>query len=147
MEPEMLSLAMSGATALITAMATDGWVSVRARTARLLGRDRAEAEVIEEELEESRTELTRARATGDPQPVSAMLEEEWRTRMRHTLRTHPEAAAQLRALLAELAPSQETASGTVHNTVTGTVHGHTVQAHTITGGVSFTTPPPPPPQH
>ncbi|WP_327255674.1 hypothetical protein [Streptomyces sp. NBC_01244] len=118
-------------------------MSIRARTARLLGRDRVEAEAIEGELEESRTELTHAREAGNPQPTLDMLEEEWRGRMRRTLRTNPEVAAHLRALLAEITPSQEAASGTAHNNITGTVHGHTVQAHTITGGVTFTTTPPP----
>ncbi|WP_069622509.1 hypothetical protein [Streptomyces niveus] len=55
---------------------------------------------------------------------------EWRSRLRRTLAADPTAAAELRALLAELSPEEPRAREVfdVHNTISGTVNGTVVQA-------------------
>ncbi|WP_328496994.1 hypothetical protein OHS59_32960 [Streptomyces sp. NBC_00414] len=131
MEPELAALAAAGATALVQQMVTDGWGNVRDRVVVFFSRGRDEA-AVEGELEESRTDLVAARDAGD-EDAAADVQASWRTRLRRTLRNDPEAAAELRTLLAELSlPSTVPATSTVHNSIRGGVqHGTVVQAHTV----------------
>ncbi|MFH8465610.1 hypothetical protein [Streptomyces sp. NPDC017991] len=134
MEAELAALAAAGATALVQQMVTDGWGNVRDRVVALFSRGRDE-EVVQGELEESRTDLVAARDAGD-EDAAADVEASWRVRLRRTLRDDPEAAAELRALLDELGP-QPTAPTTltVHNSVSGGVsQGVVVQGGTFSGG-------------
>jgi hypothetical protein len=60
LDPALAALTTAGASAVVAAMATDAWRSVRSGVARLLGRgqpDRVAA--LERELEESRADLER----------------------------------------------------------------------------------------
>ncbi|MDH6127031.1 hypothetical protein [Kitasatospora sp. GP82] len=119
MEAEIAALATSGATTLVGLMATDLWTQVRGRFASLFGRDRAEE--IAEELDEVREEL---RSSGD----SAASAAEWARRLRRALATDPQAAEQLRDLLAEFGPAAEDAAA-VRNVISGgTFHGTVVQS-------------------
>ncbi|MPY62423.1 hypothetical protein [Streptomyces spongiae] len=131
MEAELTSLAVAGATALVTQMVTDGWEHARDRVVAFFTRGRdGEDEVVEGELEESRAELVAARAADDEE-TAADVQEEWRIRLRRVLRTDPSAAAELQALLDELKHPVDQPKGAVHNTISGGVqHGVVIQAHT-----------------
>ncbi|MFE6986392.1 hypothetical protein [Streptomyces griseus] len=127
MEAELTALAASGATTFVGLMATEAWTQVRGRVARFLARGE-DTEAVDAELEESRAELTAARADADEE-TAADIEAEWRTRLRRALRANPEAAAQLRDLLDELAPLQPAGhTVSVTNTISGgTQHGPVFQ--------------------
>ncbi|MFJ8935414.1 hypothetical protein ACIRL0_06800 [Streptomyces sp. NPDC102365] len=131
MEAELVALAAAGATALVQQMVTDGWGNVRDRVVALFSRGRDE-EAVRGELEESRADLVAARDAED-EDAAADVQASWRVRLRRTLRDDPEAAAELRSLLAELDPRPTgPASSTVHNSISGGVqHGTVVQAHTV----------------
>ncbi|MFE6773044.1 hypothetical protein ACFVFD_29135 [Streptomyces fimicarius] len=141
MEAELTALAASGATTFVGLMATEAWTQVRGRVARFLARGE-DTEAVDAELEESRAELTAARADADEE-TAADIEAEWRTRLRRALRANPEAAAQLRDLLEELAPHQAT-NATVsinHNTINGgTYNSPVIMAQSIHGGSAPLTP-------
>jgi len=136
-DAELTELAVAGATALVTQMVTDGWAQARDRVAAFFARRRgddeeAEQQSVQGELEVSRDELVAARDAGDEEAV-ADVQAEWRNRLRRTLRADPHAAAELRALLDELAPDSDAqAKGSVHNTISGGVqHGTVIQTGTI----------------
>lgn len=139
MEAELTALAASGATTFVGLMATEAWTQVRGRVARILARGE-DTEAVDAELEESRAELTAARADAD-EDTAADIEAEWRTRLRRTLRANPEAADELRGLLEELAP-QQPAGTTVsinHNTISGgTYNSPVIMAQSIHDGVRTT---------
>ncbi|MEV6590505.1 hypothetical protein [Streptomyces acidicola] len=132
MEAELTSLAVAGATALVTQMVTDGWEQARDRIVTFFTQRRdGEGEVVQAELEESRAELVAAR-DADDEETAADVHDEWRLRLRRVLRADPSAAAELQALMNELRPPDDVPKGTVHNTVSGGVqHGTVIQAHTI----------------
>ncbi|MFE2292539.1 ATP-binding protein [Streptomyces sp. NPDC059452] len=138
MEAELTALAASGATALVGLMATEAWNQVRGRVARFLARNDEESAAVDAELEESRAELIGLRAGAD-EDSAADVEEEWRLRLRRALRTNPEAAAELRDLLDELAPLRSASTVSVT-----TVHGTNLQGATVHGGITFHVPPAPP---
>ncbi|WP_149822758.1 hypothetical protein [Streptomyces tailanensis] len=130
MDAELTALATAGATALVQQMVGDGWAGLRDRVVALFSRGRDEADV-QEDLEESRADLVAARDAGDDEAV-ADVRAEWRNRLRRTLRADPAMAAELRALLDELAPAADQAKGAAYNTFSGSVQqGIVIQAHTI----------------
>ena len=98
----LAGLASSGGTALVTAMATDGWKDLKPRFARLLGRGKAKrTEIAAARLEQSRTVL--AWLSG-PALARARAEQEiiWRTRLGDMLEEHPGTEKVLRSLVAEV---------------------------------------------
>ncbi|MEV4613600.1 hypothetical protein AB0K43_13505 [Kitasatospora sp. NPDC049258] len=114
METEIVALATSGATTLVGLMVTELWSEARGRFAALFGR---RSEAVCEDLDAVRAELL---AAEDQDAAAAGAEAEWTARLRRALAADPAAAAQLRALLDELAPHQPApAAGSVHNTITG----------------------------
>ncbi|MFD3918452.1 hypothetical protein [Streptomyces sp. NPDC058595] len=124
METELVALATAGATALVQQMATDGWTAARDRmVAFFAGRGSATPASVEEELDTVRAELVAARQDEDEQLITD-VHTEWRTRLRRTLAADPAAAAELRALLDELAPAAPETQPTsivYNNTMSGTV--------------------------
>ncbi|MGW0839972.1 hypothetical protein ACWD26_07385 [Streptomyces sp. NPDC002787] len=123
MDAELTTLAAAGATALVQEMVGDGWASLRDRMVALFSRGR-DADGVQEDLEESRADLVAAQDAGDEEAV-ADVQAEWRNRLRRTLRADPNAAAELRELLDELAPeSGYRGAGSVYNynTINGGVH-------------------------
>lgn len=138
MDAELTALAAAGATALVQSMVGDGWTHARERVVGFFTRRRAEgaddaAVAVGGELDEAREELVAARDAEDAD-TAADVQAEWRNRMRRALRDDPEAAAELRLLLDELAPERGTEGrgGTVRNTISGGVqHGDVIQAHTV----------------
>nr|WP_157166762.1 hypothetical protein [Streptomyces typhae] len=122
-------------------MVGDGWTAARERVVGFFSRRRAAGaagaaggeDAVAGELDEAREELVAARDAEDAD-AAADVQAEWRNRLRRTLRADPEAAAELRALLAELTPADgsEGSGGVVHNSISGGVqHGNVIQAHTV----------------
>ncbi len=142
MEAELTALAAAGATAFVQHMAADSWAQARDRLVSFFSRHRVgEEDLIEGELETSRSELTAALQTGDEQ-TALDVEAEWRTRLRRTLQATPAAAAELRAVLDDLAPNgngQRVVN--VHNTISGGVHHAPVIQTGILGSLNYGTPP------
>ncbi|MEV5594332.1 hypothetical protein [Streptomyces sp. NPDC052496] len=134
MDAELATLAATGASALVQQMVTEGWTQARQRVAAFFARrrDGGEEEALEGELEVSRTELVAAQRNGD-EDGAADVAAEWRVRLRRALRDDPEAAEELRRLLAELRPEEgaRVEVREVHNTISGGVHNAT----TIQAGV------------
>ncbi|WP_433534264.1 hypothetical protein ACQPZK_18950 [Micromonospora sp. CA-249363] len=87
-------------TALVGAIATDGWVSVRDAVTGLWHRalDTRAAENVGSDLESLRTEILEARAARD-QDTEDALTGEWRSRLHRLLRADPDMAAALREVL------------------------------------------------
>ncbi|WP_173095233.1 hypothetical protein [Actinomadura verrucosospora] len=107
MEP----LVMAAGTALVTAIATDGWQQARAGAVALWRRVHPErVPAIEAELEEVRGEVLAARDAGDRE-AEDRLADEWRHRLARLVAADPAAAAEIRRVLDEvwspLLPEQE----------------------------------------
>lgn len=128
METELVALATAGATTLVQQMATDGWGTVRRRMAAFLARRRgaADEEALQGELDDSRADLMAAQEEGDQDGVTGVTVA-WRLRLRRLLSEDPAAAAELRALLDEVAPDRDRPTvQKVENTINGGVHYGTV---------------------
>ncbi|WP_224310115.1 hypothetical protein [Streptomyces olivaceus] len=137
MEAELAALAASGATTLVGLMVSETWEQARHRLSRFFARD-GDENAVAAELRSSRSDMVAARDGADAEAV-ADIEAAWRARLRRALLSDPEAARELRALLAEIAPSDGAgeAAGAVHNIVSGGVqHGPVLQGGRFSG-VSF----------
>lgn len=96
MEPELLALASSGATTLITLMISDAWTQVKERVAVVLDRTGDEDAVLRK-LESDRTDLVAAIARGDSTRAVA-IEAAWRARLLESLESTPTLAGDLQGL-------------------------------------------------
>jgi hypothetical protein len=98
-EETLAALAVSGATAVVAAMATDAWQSARDGLVRLFrreGRDRQEE--IQRQLESDNALVAEA-GDADLRPAMAQL---WQARLASLLGSDPAAEGELRSLLDEL---------------------------------------------
>ncbi|MFI5530038.1 hypothetical protein ACIA8O_15990 [Kitasatospora sp. NPDC051853] len=117
----MTTLAASGATQVVGAIATDTWPAVKAAVLALWRRTHPER--VEAELEEAREELLAARETGRADELQGLLVNEWQARLARLLATHPELVDELRALVASLlAAAQERTGAQPAGSVTMTAH-------------------------
>ncbi|MEW1720277.1 hypothetical protein [Streptomyces sp. NPDC093109] len=133
MEAELAALAASGATTLVGLMVSETWTQARHRLARFFSRGRDD-DAVDEELRLSQEELLAARASEDDL-AAADIEAGWRLRLRRALRANPEAAEELRLLLAQL---EVEAGGkptvTVQNRISGGVqNGPVLQGQNFYG--------------
>ncbi|MGW0949242.1 NB-ARC domain-containing protein [Streptomyces sp. NPDC002623] len=136
MEAELAALAASGATTLVALMVSESWAQARERLAGFFARRRRAGQGVEAGLEESGEELGRARRAGDEETVAG-IEADWRSRLLELLQAEPDAAAELRGLLAELAPMVQ------HTVISGGVnHGPAFQGSHISGPITFNVQPP-----
>ncbi|WP_405015123.1 hypothetical protein [Kitasatospora sp. NBC_01539] len=104
MDPELLVLAGSAASAVVTALSTEVWQQARDGLAGLWRRSHPErAEAVAAEADATRNDLADARASGDT-AAQDELRAEWQGRIRRLLAADPAAAAGLRALVDELTP-------------------------------------------
>ncbi|MFG2919078.1 hypothetical protein ACGF0D_40140 [Kitasatospora sp. NPDC048298] len=119
MDAELLTLANTAGTTLVTLLATDAWTRAKSSVGSLWRRARPEAvEVIEADLVETREELLAARAAGDD-TVEGELVADWQRRLRRLLAADPGLGAELRRLLQEeLVPAPPAASQTWTGSVT-----------------------------
>ncbi|MGC0312146.1 hypothetical protein [Kitasatospora acidiphila] len=99
MEQELASLAMAGARTIVTAMATGAWETTRSGIARLFHGRGHELEVIEAKLDGDAAEVEREE---DRDAARQDLVGSWRRRLATLLREHPDAEAELRALMEAL---------------------------------------------
>jgi hypothetical protein len=99
---EVLSLASLAGQTVVTAAVTDGWGTAKRGFARLLGRgDAARTELAEQRLEQARDQLAVVPAAELGQ-VQAELAGAWRTRLLDLVEEHPDAVADLRALVEQI---------------------------------------------
>jgi hypothetical protein len=129
-------LAATGGAALVTAMVTDAWESVRTAFARLLGRgDPARTATAENRLEQSRQEM--GNLSGEElERASAEQETAWQVRLSDLLEDWPDAAQELRALIDQMLPPEPRPGGIVQNVIGSgraqqAVQGHGVQVNTF----------------
>ncbi|MFF4198959.1 hypothetical protein [Nonomuraea sp. NPDC001831] len=132
MEAELVALAASGASTLITLMVSDAWAQTKTRLAAVLGRTGDERETLRE-LEASRAVLVSALAEADDATVAA-VEGEWRARLSQLLLADSSCVEDLHFL----APVPGYA---VHNNITGRVQaGLLIQAGRIERSTFHTLP-------
>jgi hypothetical protein len=138
------ALAALAGNTLVTAAVTDGFETVRHKVARLFGRGKPEAGV-ERRLEATRQQLTTA-AAGELANVRAAQAGQWQTRFADLLADHPEVAAELSVIVAELQSVVPDASGAVRHIITGSVvHGPVLMGRDF-GNVTIDSAPHPPPK-
>ncbi|MEU1508160.1 hypothetical protein [Kitasatospora sp. NPDC005748] len=96
-QQEIVALAMSGATTIVAAMATDAWGNVRDRVSALLQRRGTEPRAaIAARLESSAEQVARSR---DVDRAREMVRGPWQLELEGFLDAHPEAVEELRAQL------------------------------------------------
>ncbi|MCX4822326.1 hypothetical protein OG883_21025 [Streptomyces sp. NBC_01142] len=132
MEAELVALATTGAAALVQQIVTDTWTSARGQVVAFFSRGAADPEAVGADLDAARADLVDAQRSADEE-TAADIQAEWRSRMRRTLQADPQAAAELRALLEELAPTLPVQQAVeVHNTISGGMqHGPVIQTGTV----------------
>jgi hypothetical protein len=92
-------VALAGKT-LVTAAVTDAWETARHRFARLFGRGKPDPGT-ERRLEATHSQLVAASAA-DLERMQADLASQWALRLTDLLQDHPDAEAELRALVDEI---------------------------------------------
>jgi hypothetical protein len=98
-------LVLAVASAVVTAMATDGWQQAREAVVKLWRRSRpGHVPAIETDLDETRAEVIAARAAGDRAAEDGLVAD-WERKLRHLLDADPALGMELRRVLGEeLAP-------------------------------------------
>jgi hypothetical protein len=96
---DLVALAGTSARALVAAMTTDAWQSVRSGFARLFGRVAGSRQRIEVQLDRNAELVAGA---PDPDRARLSLAGTWQLELESLLGQHPEAANDLRALLAQI---------------------------------------------
>ncbi|MFI6706149.1 hypothetical protein ACIBF7_06955 [Nonomuraea sp. NPDC050478] len=120
-------LVLAAATAVVTAMTTEGWQQARTAVAALWRRVHPErALAIEAELEETRAEAVVAHQSGDRQAEQELVGD-WQRKLRRLLAADPLLGDELRRILdqelAPLLPAPEQ-SRIRDITMTATAYGH-----------------------
>ena len=125
LEDAVAALASTASSALVTAMVSDGWADVKARFARLFGRDAAERAAAAHRLEQSRTTLT-GLSGADLRDAWTHQEAMWRKALSDLLERDLSVAGELRALADEVQAMTPGAAGPV--TQQTVAFGHAQQA-------------------
>lgn len=118
------ALAALAGNTIVAAAVTDAFEGMRATVARIFGRDKPDT-VIQRRVDETRQQLATV-APGEREGAHATQARRWETRFLDLLADHPEAAGELRALVAEFQSALPDAGGSVTNTISGTVIGGSV---------------------
>jgi hypothetical protein len=145
MGPELIALASTAASTLVSAMTTDAWRLVRTRLGKLLGRGDPPAETaVLEVLDEDAQAIAGAGDQADAPDIGA----QWTVRLRDLLRVEPDAAVVLRELVAELSAQGAGVAAAGGGVAAGRdvrirADRGGVAAGTIEGGVHLGNPPPP----
>ncbi|MFF8563454.1 NB-ARC domain-containing protein [Streptomyces albidoflavus] len=141
MEAELGAVAVSGATALVGLIVSEGFERAKSGLARILRR-RTSGAGDEEELQGAREELERARAADDSDAEAGVRERLGRM-LEDVFREDAGAAEELAQLLSQVAPE---ASRTFVSLVSGGVnHGPLLQGSPVHGGIHYHAAPAPPP--
>jgi len=101
---DIAALMALASNTLVAAAVTDAWEDVRHKFARLFGRGEADPK-IEQKLSETWRQLYAARPTGELERVQADLARDWVVRLKDLLADHPDAEAELAALVGEIKPA------------------------------------------
>jgi hypothetical protein len=126
-------LVLAAGTALVTAMATDGWEQARSAAAVLWRRVHPErVAAIEAELEEVRGEVLAARQADDQVAVEGLVSD-WQRKLRRLLADDPDLAGELRRVLEEewtplLPVAEQTGMRDIVQTAKASGHGRVYQA-------------------
>lgn len=103
MDPTLITLASAGGTAVVSAMATDGWNTFRTSVVALWRRFRPDSTAeLERDLETSRTALL-ATADTDIEQARQALQSAWQGRLLTLFLEDRAAAAEFEALLSKVA--------------------------------------------
>jgi hypothetical protein len=95
----LIALSMSGATALVTAAATDSWQEIRAGFRKLFGHgDQNRERLAERRLDEVATMIEQADETAREEVRETQVLA-WRTRLADLLEEEPDQAEELRTLI------------------------------------------------
>jgi hypothetical protein len=131
----VVALAAMAAAAVVQAMVTDGWEGVRHKVASLFGRGQPDV-AIERRLDATRDQLA-AVSAGELETVRAALAVQWETRFADLLADHPDAGAELAALVKEIRPAVAASDHGVAagGNVSATAQGGGVAANVIHGDV------------
>ena len=137
------ALAVVAGNSVVAAAVTDAFEGVRRTVARIFGRDKADPGT-ERRLDATRLRLT-AISEDDADDARTAQAGQWATRFADLLAEHPEAAAEVRALVADLQAALPAAGGNVTNAISGTVtHGPVLMGRDF-GDVTIGSPPHPEP--
>jgi hypothetical protein len=94
-------LVLAAASAVVTAMATDGWQQARAAVAELWRRSRPEhVHAIEADLDDTHAEVVAARTAGDGAAEGGLVGD-WQRKLRRLLDADPGQGIELRRVLDE----------------------------------------------
>ena len=131
----MIALAAMAAAALVQAVVTDGWEGVRHKITQLFGRGQPDV-AIERRLDATRDQLTAA-TPGKLETVRASLAAQWETRFADLLADHPDAEAELAALVKDIKPAVTATDHSVAagGNVTATAKSGGVAANVLHGDV------------
>jgi hypothetical protein len=120
-------IVLAAGTALIGAIATDGWQQAREAVVRLWSRvhPRKKAEAVGGELEKARGQVLQARLVGDTEAEKA-LETAWQAKLQQLLLADPALGAELQLILDQvltpvLTPAEQGRVGKI--IMTGSSHG------------------------
>jgi hypothetical protein len=124
-------LVLAAASAVVTAMATDGWQQAREAVARLWRRSRPRhVPAIEADLKETRAEIIAARSASDRAAEEGLVAD-WRRKLQRLLDADPDLEIELRRVLDEelapLLPDGEQARLTNIQNITASAPGATAQ--------------------
>jgi hypothetical protein len=125
LEETLQAIATAGGSAIVGAMATDGWKAVRARVAKLFGHGNVVDQAAAEEFLDTDARLVEFAEEGDRDRTRAELLPAWQVRLAEFLRRHPEAVAQVHALAPSGSPVQHniaTSNGTLYAVQGGDQH-------------------------
>ncbi|MET8336965.1 hypothetical protein [Streptosporangium canum] len=126
-------IVLAAGTALVTAMATDAWQEARDGVVALWRKVRpAQAEVVEAELDEVRSQVLDARRDGDADTEHA-LAGSWQVRLQQLLRQDPALADELKRVLDEvltpvLEPADQVRIGSIVMKASASGRGRVYQA-------------------
>jgi len=115
------ALAALAANTIVATAVTDAFEGLRAKVARIFGRDKPDLGV-QRRLDATKQQLA-AVAPGALESAKASQARQWETRFADLLADYPEAAAELQALLAEFKALSPDRGGNVTNTISGTIRG------------------------
>jgi len=131
---DLMALAALAGNTVVAAATTDVWEAARRGFARLLGRgDPDRTKMAERRLAETREQLSGAEGQ-DLEQIRAVLAERWAGRLADLLEEHPDAEADLGALVQEIQAALP--AGVVSAEDHAVAAGHDVTISAAGGGVA-----------
>lgn len=144
---DLTTIVMPGAQSLVSTIVGEAWSHACSTMSRLWASSRSQndradetssAEEYSRQFEAAREQSIALAGAGTEADRVARMELFWAGYLAGQIASRPELAdrvSSLPALLGE--PGQSPAAKTVHNTISGTVHGKSIQAGDINGNITF----------